>query len=106
MDCPSNLLTVLFRICSTDGTNKELQINTGPGTRRGYFMEVKHMKFKYYPDDIAAALASIAGVKDHSTIDAASGALYDLKSICENRYNSEYLRDFWRLLEAVTDTAQ
>ena len=59
------------------------------------------MKFNYYPSDISAALAEIAGVEDASTIENVTGALYDLKAICENRYNSDYWRDFWRVLESV-----
>ena len=59
------------------------------------------MKFKYYPDEIAAALAKLAGETDTEIVGNVGGALYDLKAICENRYNAEYFRDCYRLLERV-----
>ena len=60
------------------------------------------MRFEYFPADIAAALAEIAGMTDGETIENITGALYDLKAICENRYNAEYYRDLYRVLEKVT----
>lgn len=62
------------------------------------------MRFEYFPADIAAALAEIAGMTDGETIENIIGALYDLKAICENRYNAEYYRDLYRVLEKVTYT--
>ena len=62
------------------------------------------MAFDYFPDDIAAALARIAGITDGDTIDSITGALYNLKAICENRYNAEFYRDLYRILEKVTYT--
>lgn len=59
------------------------------------------MKFEFYPDEIAAALAKLAGETDPEIIGNTTGALYDLKAICENRYNSDYFRDCYRLLERV-----
>lgn len=61
------------------------------------------MKFEYFPGDIAAALAKIGGETDPEIIENAIGALYDLKAICENKYNKDYYRDFYRLLEKVTE---
>lgn len=60
------------------------------------------MKFEYYPEDIAAALAKLAEETDPEIIGNAGGALYDLKAICENPYNAKYYRDLYRLLERVT----
>lgn len=61
------------------------------------------MKFEYYPQDIAAALAEIAKETDPEIIENITGALYDLKAICENRYNKDYYRDMWRVLEKVAE---
>lgn len=62
------------------------------------------MTFNYFPADIAAALAGIAGITDGDTIDNITAALYNLKAICENRYNAEFYRDLYRTLERVTYT--
>lgn len=59
------------------------------------------MNFEYFPSDIAAAIAKIAGETNPEIIDSATGALYDLKAICENRYNDGYYRDFYKLLEKL-----
>lgn len=64
------------------------------------------MKFEYFPAAIAAAIAKIAGETNPEIIDSATGALYDLKAICENRYNSEYYRDFYKLLEKFTECVE
>lgn len=64
------------------------------------------MKFEYFPADIAVAIAKIAGETDPEIIDSATGALYDLKAVCENRYNSEYYRDFYKLLEKFVEVVQ
>lgn len=62
------------------------------------------MTFDYFPADIASALAIIAGITDGDMIDSIAGALYNLKAICENRYNAESYRDLYRILEKVTYT--
>ena len=59
------------------------------------------MKFEYFPNEIAEALAKLAGETDPEIIGNAGGALYDLKAICENPYNMKYYRDLYRLLERV-----
>lgn len=61
------------------------------------------MKFKYYPDEIAAALAEAAGETDQSKIDSVTEELYQLKAICENEFNSEMHREFYGLLEEFTE---
>ena len=67
------------------------------------------MKFEYFPQEIAAALIDIAHVDDEPTegnktmYENTISALYDLKAICENRYNADYYRDFYKLLERVTE---
>lgn len=60
------------------------------------------MRFKYFPSDIAAALADYIGEVDMKIIDNIDSALYYLKAICENRYNDESHRDFYRALEKFT----
>lgn len=60
------------------------------------------MKFKYFPSDIAAALADYLGEIDMEIIDNIDRVLYYLKAICENRYNDESYRDFYRALEKFT----
>ena len=61
------------------------------------------MKFECYPDEIAAALAEAAGETDQNKIDSVTEGLYQLKAICENEYNSDIYREFYRLLEKFTD---
>ena len=56
------------------------------------------MKFKYFPDEIATALCKYTNTTDKETYENCVGALYDLKAICENRYNAEYFRDMYRVL--------
>ena len=64
-------------------------------------------KAEYYPDDIAEALCRLAGEDFPEDYDSRnespySEALYHLMAICENKYNNEYYRSFYRLLERVT----
>lgn len=61
------------------------------------------MKFEYFPDEITAAIIKATGETDTNIINNCIGALYDLKAICENRYNAEYYRDFYRQLEKLTE---
>lgn len=60
------------------------------------------MKFEYFPGDIAAALCEYIGETDPAIIDNIDTVLYQLKAICENRYNSEFYRDFYKTLERFT----
>lgn len=63
-------------------------------------------KAEYYPDDIAEGLCRLAGEdfpegyderNDHDYTEC----LYQLMAICENEYNNDYYRSFYRLLENV-----
>lgn len=65
---------------------------------------------KYYPDEIAGALCVLA---DESFPDDEerenseyTHCLYTLMAICENKYNHEYYRSFYRLLERVAEAVQ
>lgn len=60
------------------------------------------MKFEYFPDEIITALAKIGKIENSDLIENAIGGLYDLKAICENKYNSDYYRDTYKFLEIVT----
>lgn len=60
------------------------------------------MKSEYRPSDIALALAKLSGETSLAAIERATYALCDLKSICENRKNTDYFRDLYALLERVT----
>lgn len=64
------------------------------------------MKFEYYPDDIAAALAELAGETDAEVIEGTTEALHHLKAICENEYNGDHFRACYRLLERVAATVE
>ena len=64
-------------------------------------------KAEYYPEEIAAVLMNLAGedfvMDDEGRPESEyTEALYTLLAICENKYNSEYYRSFYRLLERVT----
>ena len=61
------------------------------------------MKFEYFPDEIATALCEYTNVTDKEIYDNCIGALYDLKAICENRYNAEYFRDMYKVLEKFVE---
>lgn len=63
------------------------------------------MKFESHPSDIALALAKLSGETRLAAIERATYALCDLKSICENRRNTDYYRDLYALLERVTSEA-
>lgn len=57
----------------------------------------------YCPDEIANTLCKIAF--DHPDKDVAKqceDALYQLKAITENPYNSDFYRTLYKVLEAVT----
>lgn len=61
------------------------------------------MQFDYYPGEIAAALCGYIGETDTAVIDRIDSALYQLKAICENPYNSDYYADLYRALERFTE---
>lgn len=64
------------------------------------------MKFKYFPDEITTALCKYTNTTDKETYENCVGALYDLKAICENRYNAEYFRDMYRVLEKFVEVKE
>lgn len=64
------------------------------------------MKFKYFPDEITTALCEYANITDKETYDNCIGALFHLKVICENRYNAEYFRDMYRVLEKFVEVRE
>lgn len=61
------------------------------------------MKFEYYPEDIANSICDYIKETDPKKIDGTIEALVHLQAICENEYNHEYFRDFYKVLEALTD---
>lgn len=66
-----------------------------------------NFKAEYYPEEIAAVLMNLAGeefvMDDEGRPESEyTEALYTLLAICENKYNNEYYRSFYRLLERVT----
>lgn len=64
------------------------------------------MKFEYFPDEIAIALCEYTHITDKEIYDNCIGALYDLKAICENRYNAEYFRNMYRVLEKFVEVRE
>ena len=64
------------------------------------------MKFEYFTDEIATALCEYTNITDKETYDNCISALYDLKAICENRYNPEYFRDMYRVLEKFVEVRE
>lgn len=61
------------------------------------------MEFDYYPGEIAAALCGYIGETDPAIVDRLDSALYQLKAICENPYNSDHYTDIYRVLERFTE---
>lgn len=64
-------------------------------------------KAEYYPEEIAAVLMNLAGeefvMEDEGRPESEyTECLYTLMAICQNKYNNEYYRSFYRLLERVT----
>lgn len=62
------------------------------------------MNNEYRPSDIALALAKLSGETSLRTIERATYALFDIKTICE-RNESDYFRSLYALLEKVTSEA-
>lgn len=74
-----------------------------------WFPGQKMFKAEYYPEEIADALCKLAGDtfvgKDEERPEIYGDyteALYTILAICDNKYNSEFYRSFYRLLERVT----
>ena len=59
------------------------------------------MKFEYYPWDVATVLVELGG-GNNKTVDELTNALYHIKALCENEYNSDYWRVFYKTLEEIT----
>lgn len=63
-------------------------------------------KAEYYPEEIAAALMKLDGeafvMEDEGRPESEyTECLYTLMAICENKYNNDYYRSFYRLLERI-----
>jgi len=61
------------------------------------------MQFDYYPGEITVSLCGYIGETDTAVIDHIDSALYQLKAICENPYNSDCYTDLYRALERFTE---
>ena len=61
------------------------------------------MRFDYYPDEIASAIIKATGENSLDIISGCINALYQLQAICQNEYNSEYYRTFYKMLEKITN---
>lgn len=61
------------------------------------------MDFEYFPEEITEAVVKVTGETDPEIINNCVGALYALKAICENRYNADYYRVFYKQLEKLTE---
>lgn len=67
------------------------------------------MEFEKYPNEIASRLYELAKDMDYmdyedekeQVLNDLENALYYLKAICENEYNDEYFRTFYRILENI-----
>lgn len=66
------------------------------------------MEIKYSSDEIADALINICYGKEKNKIPVEKcyqleNAIYHLYSICQNEYNNEYFRTFYKILEEITE---
>lgn len=64
----------------------------------------------YRPEEIARALVGLSGISENmtendeeSTVDDCENALYQLMAIAENKYNFDFFRTMWNVLEALTE---
>lgn len=61
------------------------------------------MNFYYSPEEIKNCLCDLSDFETETIIGCeVEKALYNLKCICENEYNDESYRIFYRILEDVT----
>ncbi len=59
---------------------------------------------QYYPQEIAETLCKLAdGEADGKPVEECTEALYQLKAIAENPYNSDYYRTLYKVLERLTE---
>ena len=56
-----------------------------------------------YPEDIARALCAAVGMTEESEIKDCTDALYQLKAIAQNEYNSDFYRTFYAALSKLTE---
>lgn len=60
--------------------------------------------YEYHPQEIAETLCKLAYDKpDKELVKECIKAVYELKAIAENPYNSDYYRTFYSLLEQITN---
>ena len=62
--------------------------------------------YHYYPEDIVNALEK-ASYKKLSEMEKSDciNALDQLRAICQNPYNFDFYRTFYKLLETITDAS-
>lgn len=63
-----------------------------------------NIRKNYYPDELAVALCKLAAGDDEvdrEKIPDCAEALYDLMAVCENKYNNDYYRTLWDVLQDV-----
>ena len=61
------------------------------------------MYFYYGSEDIARVICDLAGIDDEDTYKECEEAIYDLKCICENKYNRDCYRTLWEALQQLTE---
>ncbi len=64
------------------------------------------MKNYYDCEEIAAVLCRLSSanaIVDVETMNDVEEAIYHLKTIASNEYNSDYYRTFWNVLQEITD---
>lgn len=61
------------------------------------------MSFNYYPDEITSAICEKIGETNPAKKSDIENAVYNLKAICENEYNSDFYRVFYKALEKLTE---
>jgi len=66
----------------------------------------------YCPWEIAAVLCRLADEnfkdcdacgQENPLLTNVTDALYQLMAVCENKYNSDYYRDFWMVLQDISE---
>ena len=63
------------------------------------------MDYYYYSsEDIAKVICKLSGnAEDGKTYEDCELAIYDLKCVCENPYNSDFFRTLWKTLQQLTE---
>lgn len=57
--------------------------------------------FYLYPEEIAESICDYIGENGGETVGDVAEALNTLKAICENKYNSDYYRTFYKVLDKL-----